>query len=189
MRWGAWRPRRWRERSMASRLAQGPDDDLERALRGLGRSMPFPAERDLSGPVGARLREEGPSRPALVRLPVGLRSARTLRRAVVLAAALLVLAAGVAVAGRLGLPGVRVIFSKTPPTISPTSPPPHASPTPGGLGSTLGLGDRVGLGEARDSVAFPVRVPSLPGLGAPDVVDRSFDLVGGRVSLVYGPRP
>ena len=66
---------------MASRLARGPDEDLERALRELGGSVPFPVERDLAGPVGARLRAEGPSRPGVVRMPVGLRPARTLRRA------------------------------------------------------------------------------------------------------------
>jgi hypothetical protein len=175
---------------MARRLAEGPDADLERALRELGRSVPFPPDRDLSGAVGERLRAEGPSRPAVVRMPVGLRPARTLRRAVVLAAALLVLAAGVAVAGRLGLPGVRIIFSKTPPTIAPTTPPPtHGSPTPSAPGSSLGLGDVVTLQEARDSVSFPVRVPSRPGLGAPDGVYRSFDVPGGRVSLVYTERP
>src|SRR5207244_3400448 len=81
---------------------------------------------------------------------------RTLRRAVVLAAALLVLAAGIAVAGRLGLPGVRVIFSKTPPTVAPTSPPPtQGSPAPSVPGSTLGLGDRVTLQEARGSGSYP----------------------------------
>jgi hypothetical protein len=123
-------------------------------------------------------------------MPLGLRPARTLRRAVILAAALLVLAAGIAVAGRLGLPGVRVIFSKTPPTVPPSTPSPtQSSPTPSAPGSALSLGDRVTLREARDSVHFPVRVPSLPGLGSPDVVYRSYDLLGGRVSLVYAPRP
>jgi hypothetical protein len=34
-----------------------------------------------------------------------------------------------------------------------------------------------------------VRVPSLAGLGAPDAVYRSFDVPGGRVSLVYTGRP
>jgi hypothetical protein len=175
---------------MASRLARGPDEDLERALRELGGSVPFPAERDLAGPVGARLRAQGPSRPSVVRMPVRLRPARTLRRAVVLAAALLVLAAGIAVAGRLGLPGVRVIFSKTPPTVAPTSPSPtQGSPTPSVPGSALGLGDRVTLQEARGSVSFPVRVPSPAGLGAPDFVYRAFDVPDGRVSLVYTPRP
>jgi hypothetical protein len=172
---------------MASRLARGPDEDLERALRELGQSMRFPEERDLSGPVGTRLRAEGPGRAVAVHLPVGLRPARTLRRAAVLAAALLVLAAGAAVAGRLGLPGVRVIFSKTPPTIAPT--PSRPTPSPGGPGSSLGLGDRVSLLGARASVPFPVRVPSLAGLGAPDAVYRSYDVPGGRVSLVYTARP
>jgi len=176
---------------MDSRLARGPDEDLERALRELGRSVPFPPDRDLSGPVGARLRAEGPPRGSVVRMPLGLRPARTLRRAVILAAALLVLAAGIAVAGRLGLPGVRVIFSKTPPTLPPTASPspPQGSPTPGAPGSALGLGERVTLQQARSSVGFPVRVPSLAGLGAPDLVYRSYDLPGGRVSLVYTPRP
>src|SRR5437762_635908 len=148
MRWGRRRRRRWREPAMGSRLARGPEEDLDRALRELGGSVPFPVERDLAGPVGARLRAEGPSRPGAVRMPVGLRPARTLRRAVVLAAALLVLAAGVAVAGRLGLPGVRIIFSKTPPTVEPSSPSPtRGSPTPSGPGASLGLGDRVTLRE------------------------------------------
>jgi len=71
---------------MSRRLAEAPDADLERALLELGRSLPIPAERDLAEPVGARLRAEGPSRPAVVRLPVALRPARTLRRAAVLAA-------------------------------------------------------------------------------------------------------
>jgi hypothetical protein len=174
---------------MASHLARGPDEDLERALRELGRSARFPEERDLAGPVGARLRAEGPSRLGVVRMPVRLRPARTLRRAAVLAAALLVLAAGVAVAGRLGLPGVRVIFSKTPPTIAPTltPTPTQGSPTPSAPGSALGLGERVSLGGARGSVSFPVRVPAA-GLGAPDEVYRSFDVLGGRVSLVYAAR-
>src|SRR2546423_4301313 len=174
---------------MASRLARGPDEDLERALRELGGSVPFPVERDLAGPVGARLRAEGPSRSGVVRMPVGLRPARRLRRAAVLAAVLLVLAAGVAVAGRLGLPGVRIIFSKTPPSIPATSPPTHSSPTPFGPGSTLGLGDRVSLQEAQAGVSFSVREPSMPGLGRPDAIYLRQDVPGGRVSLVYLARP
>jgi hypothetical protein len=47
----------------------------------------------------------------------------------------------------------------------------------------------VTLREARDSVSFPVRVPSQPGLGVPDAIYRSFDVPGGRVSLVYSARP
>jgi len=172
---------------MSRRLAEAPDADLERALLELGRSLPIPAERDLAEPVGARLRAEGPSRPAVVRLPVALRPARTLRRAAVLAAALLMLAAGVAVAGRLGLPGVRIIFSKTPPSIPPTSPSTHATPSTPGSG--LGLGDRVSLQEAQAAVSFSVREPSMPGLGRPDAIYVRQDVPGGRVSLVYLARP
>jgi hypothetical protein len=174
---------------MSRRLAEAPDADLERALLELGRSLPIPAERDLAEPVVARLRAEGPSRPAVVRLPVALRPARTLRRAAMLAAALLILVAGVAVAGRLGLPGVRIIFSKTPPSIPPTSPSTHPSPTPSRPGSTLGLGDRVSLQEARAAVSFSVREPSMPGLGRPDAIYLRQDVPGGRVSLVYLARP
>ena len=174
---------------MSRRLAEAPDPDLVRALVELGRSLPMPAARDLAGPVSARLRAEGPSRPGVVRLPVALRPARTLRRAAVLAAALLVLAGGVAVAGRLGLPGVRIIFSKTPPSISPTSPPTHASPTPSAPGSALGLGDPVSLKEAQAAVPFSVREPSLLGLGRPDAIYVRQDVPGGRVSLVYLARP
>jgi hypothetical protein len=173
---------------MARRLAEAPDADLERALRELGRSLPIPAERDLAEPVGARLRAEGPSRPAIVRLPVALRPARTLRRAAVLAAALLMLAAGVAVAGRLGLPGVRIIFSKTPPSIPPTTPGPSLRPTPTDLGHALGLGDPVSLERARTAVSFPVRLPKLPSLGEPSGIYLAWDVPGGRVSFTYEPR-
>jgi hypothetical protein len=168
---------------MPDRLADLPDADLERALRGVADSFPFPPDPDLAAAVGARLRAEPASRPIV------LRPGRTLRRAVLLAAALLVLAAGVAVAGKLGLPGVRIIFSRTPPTVAPTTPPPTGTPTPTDPGHALGLGDPVSLQRARASVSFPVRRPTQPALGDPDGIYLSFDVPGGRVSFAYGPRP
>jgi hypothetical protein len=168
---------------MPERLADLPDADLERALRGVADSFPFPPDPDLAAAVGARLRAEPASRPIV------LRPGRTLRRAVLLAAALLVLAAGVAVAGKLGLPGVRIIFSRTPPTVAPTTPPPTGTPTPTDPGQALGLGDPVSLQRARASVSFPVRRPTQSALGDPDGIYLSFDVPGGRVSFAYGPRP
>ena len=171
---------------MAERLADRPDADLERALRDAGASFPFPAEHDLAPAVGARLRAD-PAGP--LANPRSTRPGRTLRRALLLAAALLVLAGGVAVAGKLGLPGVRVIFSRTPPTAPPTTQPPSGTPTPTAPGQALALGDPVSLREAQAAVSFPVRRPSLPGLGRPDAVYLAWDVSGGRVSFVYLPRP
>jgi hypothetical protein len=169
---------------VAERLADRPDADLERALRDLGASFPPPSEPDLAGAVGARLRAEPDAAPVRV-----LRPGRTLRRAALLAAALLLLAAGVAVAGKLGLPGVRIIFSKTPPTIAPTTPGPAGSPTPSDPGQALGLGEAISLQDARAAVAFPVRAPTLASLGSPDGVYLAWDVPGGRVSLTYAPQP
>jgi hypothetical protein len=58
------------------------------------------------------------------------------------------------------------------------------------LGADLGLGRAMTLEQARSAAGFSVIVPELDPLGAPDAVyfqDGSPE--GGRVSLVYGPRP
>ena len=49
------------------------------------------------------------------------------------------------------------------------------------VGAAFFLGDRVTLEEARKSVAYPVLVPSRPGLGTPEVYLRD----NGIVSFVY----
>ena len=168
---------------MPERLADRPDADLERALRDMGRAFPFPDARDLTAEVSARLRSEPAPRLS------ALRPGRTIRRAVLLAAALLVLAAGVAVAGKLGLPGVRIIFSHTPPTVPPATQPAPGTPSPADPGHALALGDRVSLRQAQAAVSFPIRRPTLPSLGRPDGIYLAWDVPGGRVSFVYRARP
>jgi hypothetical protein len=82
----------------------------------------------------------------------------------------------------LGLKGAKI--ERREPN-APTTPPRRQD-----LGADLGLGRAVTLAQARSSAGFRVVVPELDTLGAPDVVyfqDGSPE--GGRVSLVYGPRP
>jgi hypothetical protein len=81
------------------------------------------------------------------------------------------------VAGRLGLPGLRIIFQ------------PHATlPSPPPVGTHLFLGRRTTVAGARDRVSFPVEVPHGQHLGPADVYV-SVVPAGGRVSLVYRARP
>jgi hypothetical protein len=47
----------------------------------------------------------------------------------------------------------------------------------------------VTLRQARASVSFPLLVPTTPGFEQPDAVYLSNDVPGGRVDLVYLPRP
>jgi hypothetical protein len=99
---------------------------------------------------------------------------RTVRRAFLLAAALLVLLAAAAAAGRLGVPGLRIIFSSEEPSQSVP------------VGRNLFLGTRVSVADARGRAAFPVFTPHGQGLG-PATVYFSDNPVGGHVSLVYAP--
>jgi hypothetical protein len=107
----------------------------------------------------------------------------------VAALALLVLATGIvvatpgareAVARRLGLLGVEIHLGG--PAPSSTTPRP-------GAGADLGLGRRVTLEQARAAVGFPLLVPTVPGFERPDAVYLSDNPPGGRVDLVYLPRP
>ena len=68
---------------------------------------------------------------------------------------------------------------------APAPPPRRAD-----LGADLGLGRAVTLAQARTAAGFNVIVPGLDALGAPDAVYfEDVNPEGGRVSLVYGPRP
>jgi hypothetical protein len=103
---------------------------------------------------------------------------------VVLAVLGLMLVAGAATAALFRIRGVEIR----------TRPTPSALPTPT-LTTTaspdirLSLGQRVTLREARQSVSFPVRLPRLAGLGAPDEIYVDDEPSGGRVTLLYAPRP
>ena len=162
---------------MAELLSRLPDADLEVALVQLGRSVEFPAEPNVAPAVYRRLREvPAPARrrPILERLL----PARPLRRAVALAVAVVILAGGVAAAGLLGVPGLKLIFR------------PHASPTATTrpLGFGLFLGNHVSPERAVTEVSFPIARPRLAGLPAPVYYSSRFT-PGGEISLVYPAGP
>jgi len=163
------------------------EQDLEQALADLGRELAYPPTPQLAVVVRQRLAEESarPSRrwrwlsvpdrglwrwlPRLDRrLAVGL--------AAVLALVAVVLAispqARDAVAGRLGLRGVRI--EEVPAVTTPRA-------------TQLNLGERLTLDQLRLRVAYQVELPA--ALGAPDEVYLSNTPVGGQAALVYYPRP
>jgi hypothetical protein len=151
---------------------------VEAALRDLGRHLAWPATPDVTAAVRAEL-DRGAEVKPLYRRPV--------RRAVVLAAAALLVVMGALVAVSPGLraavlrlfslPGVRIEVRESPPA-SPAT-------TTGDVRSLLGR--EVSLAEARREVEFPVAVPA--SLGRPD---EAFVLGSGPralVTLAYGAAP
>jgi hypothetical protein len=174
--------------------------ELERALAGLGRSLDYPTQADLSLAVARRIEVARAARPGLVAFRRGLRSLRPVirpawggaslgRRVAVAFLALAVFLAGLltfspgareAVADFLGIGGVHIKQTQSPiPTSLPT-----------GLGSDLFLGHQVPIDQVGAEVAFHVLVPSAPSLGSPDEVWLSRNVFpDGQVSLVYRARP
>lgn len=168
---------------MAERLQSASDAELELVLRDLGTRLDYPPMPALAVQVRSRLERE--IAPPAVREV--LRPYRPLRRSLAFAVLGLLLVAGAATAARFAVRGVEIRFRSTPPTVSPpTARPTGESPDPGPL---LSLGERVTLSEARRAVSFPVRLPTLPRPGRPDEVYVDDDPVGGRVTLLYRPRP
>ena len=175
--------------------------ELERALTDLGAHLQHPPTPPLAEAVLARLAAAPEAAPAAAgrrpgRVVAGplrawLRGGPAWRRVAVAALALIVLAAGVvvatpgareAVARRLGIPGVAIhLGGRTPAT--PTL------PTGAGAGASLDLGRRVTVEQARGAVSFGLLVPSAAGFERPDAVYVSQDVPGGRVDLLYRPRP
>jgi hypothetical protein len=179
--------------------------ELERALADLGAHLEQPATPPLAEAVMARIAErpERAGRPAApaprrwparvplpgVRLPGVRLPRRGWRRVAVAALAVLVLATGIvvatpsareAVARRLGLLGVEIHLGGPAPTSTTLRP---------GAGANLDLGRHVTLEQARAAAGFPILIPTAPGLERPDAVYLSADPPGGRVDLVYLPRP
>jgi len=170
---------------VADRLRQMTDERLGAALAGLGTRLDYP-EPDVAAAVAARLSAQPARRPAPGLRRVArpgilerLLPSRPVRRVAILALALLVLLSGAAVAGRLGVPGLRIIFRPHATTTLPSPPP---------VGTHLFLGHGTTLERARDQVSFPVEVPHGQHLG-PAEVYVSVEPAGGRVSLVYRARP
>lgn len=158
--------------------------ELERELAQL--RVQWPQTPDIALAVRDRL--AAPEQPA--------RAPRTLprfhgRRAVAAALAALVVLAGGLVASPaarsailefLGLKGAKIERRE------PDAPPPP--PRRRDLGADLGLGRPMTLAQARAAAGFRMIVPGLDSLGAPDAVYfQDSPPEGGRVSLVYGPRP
>ncbi len=111
------------------------------------------------------------------------RFGRPVRRAVLIAIALLLAIVAVAGAIGFGLPGLRIIFGEPgAPSPSPTASRP---PSTGAPGSAMGLGASVPLDQLDRVAGFHVLLPADPDLGPPDAA-WSLD---GRVALAWGPRP
>jgi hypothetical protein len=172
---------------VAERLRAADDAELERALVDLGARLDYPQMPTLAVHVRNRLERE--LAPPTVREV--LRPYRPLRRSLAFALAGLLLVAGAATAALFTVRGVDIRFRPTPPTVSPTPSAPTA--TSPDLGTLLSLGERVTLAEARRGVPFPVRLPTLLGLGTragdPDEVYLDDEPEGGRVTAVYRARP
>jgi len=164
---------------VAERLSLLSDHELEAALAAVGRFVDFPPEPNVAPAVYRRIRETAvpaPRRGLLERLL----PARPLRRAVALALALVILAAGAAVAGLLGVPGLKLIFRPgATPTAVRTLPP---------VGERLFLGTRTSLAQVGEEVSFPVVLPRLAGLPQPEVYVSRVP-PGGRVTLAYPAAP
>jgi hypothetical protein len=149
------------------------DEELEATLVDIGARLDYPQPTHMAQAVRARLREPRPKRP--------LWPAPAFAPAFVTLALLLVVVA-------LGSPGVRSaareFFHLRGIDIFPVPSVATVAPT---LPVTI-PGERVSLDEARRRVHFTVRQPTVPELGAPDVV--LLDTTGGaeRVTLLYGER-
>ncbi|HEY3211476.1 MAG TPA: hypothetical protein VGL18_17110 [Actinomycetota bacterium] len=169
-----------------------PDPALERLVAEVGSLVDYPAVPDLSGVVGRRLRQAPtPSRWSPESLRLRLRGAlRPVLQPVwqPVAVALIVLivvlsgtlafspTARRAVAGWLGLRGVRIEFTPTPSATLP-------------LGTGLNLGERLTLAEAQARVPFRIVVPHAPDLGPPDAVYLRSGNFAGQVTLLWHARP
>jgi hypothetical protein len=151
-------------------------NDLEQALRALGRELAFPATPEIAPAVRDRLRDQ-PKRRRL-----------TPRRTILVAFAGALLTASAAIAAVpaarhtvlewLGLRSVRIERVPTQPT----------APRAGVAGMRLDLGRRATISGARASVRFPILTPRLANLEDPQVFV-SASPPGGRVTLLYPARP
>jgi hypothetical protein len=157
---------------MSERLQRLPDEELGRALFAVGSRLDVPRV-DVARSVATRVETERP-RAAVIPFPVP--RSRTLRRAVLVAVAAVLLLGAAAVAGRLGVPGLRVVFAPGP---TPTNVP---------VGRNLFLGTPTSLERARGLVQFPVITPHGQGLG-PASVYVGQEQPGGRVSLIWPSKP
>lgn len=164
---------------MSEGLRPMAHDDLEAGLADLATALVFPPTPDLATAVGARLRTPAATTGARPRL---LPFRRSVRRSLLLAAALALVVVGAAFAVRFGLELLSIEFGPVP-TVAPASPSPAA---PGALGASIGLGEPITLEEAGGAAPFDVLVPA--ALGEADAVYLGGITLRGQVALVYTPR-
>jgi hypothetical protein len=164
-------------------------DDLEAALTDLGGALAWPRPApSFATLVRTRIEAAPPAEESAWRrwrqwlgAPSG---ARPIRRSLLIAVALLLIAATVAAAIGLGLPGIRILFGPAPTASVPL---PTRSPATGlPIGSSLGIGVVVTLEEAATLVEFAPRLPTREGIGSADV---AYVAPGGRLTLVWAARP
>ena len=167
------------------------DETLANALRELGAAVAFPS----SAGSGGQADLAALARARIVALDVRPRGGarrwpgfgfgfdvRPMRRALILAVALLLVLAAIAGAVGLGLPGLRIIFGDVP-SAQPTASLPRASSS-APLGSDLGLGTALPLAEVERLAGFDLVLPP-DEIGPPDVAY----LAGERAALVWATRP
>jgi hypothetical protein len=168
-------------------------DELDAALTDLGGALAWPGPApQFAMLVRSRIESIPPATEPAWRswrrwasAPGG---ARPVRRSLLIAVALLLVAATVAAAIGLGLPGIRILFGPPPiatpsATVRPSGPAGSLAP-----GATLRLGERVEVADVAARAAFPIRFPTDPLVGPPDTawIDSAK---AGQVSLVWRSRP
>jgi hypothetical protein len=156
---------------VADRSQYLSDSELDSALRALAGRVLFPETPDLAPSVRAHVegRSAAPARPI-----------RSLRGYAAVAATLVVLIVGAAIAIPASRTAVADWFDLPGVTLIADDPGEQAV-----LGAPLDLGEPVRLDEARSEAGFQVLVPDLDWLGEPDEVYLDREPAGGAVSFVY----
>lgn len=157
-------------------------DPLERALVDLGGAIAYPSTPDIARAVRHRIESGAGAERRAAR--IGRRRLwSSVPRVAWVAAALAALFAGAlvfspstrqAVADFFGVDGIRIHVGGR---------------APEGLGADLDLGERISLADAQSRVTFPIQVPSIDRLGAPDEVYFGAPPPGGQLSFVYAAGP
>jgi hypothetical protein len=163
------------------------DAGLDAELAGLGGALAFPTpSAEFAVRVTQRLGNADVAQPWWRGRTNVL--GRPVRRAALIAVALLLVLAAVAGAVGLGLPGLRIVFGLPPvPSPSPSQATPAASAS-AAPGSALRLGRPVAIDSVDREAGFHVLRPADPSIGPPDAA--YVDLArNNQVSLVWAVRP
>jgi hypothetical protein len=170
-------------------MAEG--DPLERELAELGRWLSYPTPSPVFASRVTSALESRRARPSVAWLRQRTTIlGRPVRRAVLLAVALLLVLAAVAAAIGFSLPGLRITFGGpgASPVIVPTRSP-ASSGSPGAAsaspGSNMGLGLPIAVGDAQSHVDFQLVLPNDRRFSAPDAAY----VLGDRLAFVWGSRP